>query len=120
LAATGELGLCSLLQRDDVTRLTAWQVDSVRRKRYDFNGATVRCASSNRRSGPSSSSSPSAVCHSRATHRSPTRKTKASFGTAHRRLHRRDLAVRVVPNSHIASYFEVEPFAETIIRRVKN
>jgi hypothetical protein len=40
LAATGELGLCSLLQRDDVTRLTAWQVDSVRRKRYDFNGAT--------------------------------------------------------------------------------
>ena len=41
-------------------------------------------------------------------------------GTAYMTVHRRDVAVRVVQNSHVASYIEVEPFAEMIIRRVKD
>ena len=39
-------------------------------------------------------------------------------GTVYVVKHHRDVAVRVVPQSHMASYDEVEPFAKAIIRRL--
>jgi hypothetical protein len=128
-----DLSPCALLQRSDVTRLTTWQVNAVERKRYDLNGAegTMCFFESTQgsvivivpdRGSPFPGDSPFADPQDEGI----VRRDRASGvsvtyynGTAYMNVGRRDLAVRVVPDSHIASYYEVEPFAELLIPRAR-
>lgn len=131
-AATHELSACSLLHATDVARLTGWKVDAVRRKTYRFNGATgVMCFFESNQGmvivivpDPGAPFPGESLFTDQDTEgimrRDAATGTPVTYynGTAYMNVHRRDLAVRVVPDSHIASYYEVEPFAEIIIPRV--
>jgi hypothetical protein len=132
-AGARELAPCSLLRRSDVTRLTTWQVNAVERKRYDLNGAEgAMCFFESTqgsvivivpdRGTPFPGDSPFADPQEEGlVRRDPESGVDVTYynGTAYVNVRRRDIAVRVVPDSHIASYYEVEPFAELVIPRAR-
>jgi hypothetical protein len=126
---TREFAPCSLLGGKDVSGLTAWHLETVHGKRYAFNGATgamcfyeakegtVIVIVPDRDSpfpGDSPFSDPGSEGMHRRDHASGIAVTYYN-GTAYMTVGHNDLAVRVVPTDHIASYFEVEPFAERLI-----
>lgn len=127
-----DLSACALLRSADIARLTGWHVDAVRRKHYSFNGASGEMCffEANQgavivivpdRGAPFPGESPFTDQDSAGiVRRDAASGTQVTYynGTAYMNVHRRDLAVRVVPESHIASYYEVEPFAEIVIPRV--
>jgi hypothetical protein len=127
--AERQLSPCSLLTRGEVERLTAWHVDSVHPRRYSFNGASgAMCVFDSSqgtvvvivpdRGMPFPGDSPFTDPGSSALVRhDPATGIEVMYynGTASMTVRKRDVAVRVVPASHIASYFEVEPFAERVI-----
>lgn len=132
-AKASRLDPCALLRRADVTRLTTWQVDSVKRKRYDLAGAAGTMCFFEAALGavivivpdrgyPFPGDSPfTNPSDQGVVRRDPTTNVEVTYynGTVYMNVHRRDVAVRLVPQSHIASFFEVEPFAGVVIPRIR-
>lgn len=130
--AESSLDPCSLLRKSDVTRLTTWQVDSVRKKRYNLGGATGSMCFFEASQGTvivmmpdhgypfPGESSRSDLASQGVVRRDPATGVQVTYynGTIYMNVHRRDVAVRLVPASHIASFFEVEPFAGVVIPRI--
>jgi hypothetical protein len=132
-ATRPELRPCALLTRGDVERLTGWHIDSVRPRHYNLNGATGAMCVFDAAQGsvvvflpdrgsafpgdsPFTDPGSSAIVR-----RDPATGIEVSYynGTASMTVRGRDVAVRVVPASHIASYFDVEPFAERVIAHAR-
>jgi hypothetical protein len=127
--ASREFPACSLLAGSDVAGLTTWHVRSVHAKHYSFNGATGAMCFYEANEGtvivivpdrdtPFPGDSPFVDPSSEGVHRRDQASGIAVTyynGTAYMTVGHDDLAVRVVPTDHIASFFELEPFAERLI-----
>lgn len=132
--ATRELAPCSLLEGTDVTLLMTWHMQSVHVKRYAFNGASGAMCFYEAKEGtvivivpdrdsPYPGQSPFVDPESEGVHRRDQASGIAVTyynGTAYMTVGHDDLAVRVVPTDHIASYFEIEPFAERLIAHAQH
>jgi hypothetical protein len=130
--AENRLDPCSLLRRTEVTRLTTWQVQSIRRKRYNLAGATGTMCFFEANQGtvivmvpdhgyPFPGDSPFTDPQAQGVvRRDPTTRVEVTYynGTIYMNVRHHDISVRLVPASHIASFFEVEPFAGVVIPRV--
>ncbi|MGD0471807.1 MAG: hypothetical protein ABSB70_01135 [Candidatus Velthaea sp.] len=126
------LNPCAFVTNDDVLHLLGWTVDGRERRPYDLHGGTgAMCFISSSQGqvivitpdpgsdypGISVYNDPNAAGLARHVGGLGAEVTLYN-GTVYVVKHHRDVAVRVVPQSHMASYDEVEPFAKVIIRRL--
>jgi hypothetical protein len=126
------LNPCSFVSNDDVTHLLGWTVTGRERRPYDLHGGTgAMCfiASSqgqvivivpdpgNDYPGISVDNDPNAA--GLAKHVAGLGGEVTLYnGTVYVVKHHRNVAVRVVPDNHMASYDEIEGFAKVIIRHL--
>ena len=127
-----ELNPCSLVSNDDVLHLLGWTVDGRKRRPYNLHGGTgTMCFISSSQGqvivitpdlgsdypGMSVYSDPMAGGLEKRVYGLGAEVTLYASTVYVVRAHR-DVAVRVVPDSHAASYNEVEGFAKVVIRRL--
>jgi hypothetical protein len=131
-ALTGKLNPCSFVTNNDVLHLLGWTVDSRERRPYNLHGGTgTMCFIGSSQGqvvvivpdfgsdypGISVYNDPNATGLAQ---KVPGMGAEVTLynGTVYIVAHHRDVAVRVVPDSHAASYAEVEPFAKVVIQRL--
>lgn len=122
------LSACGFVSNDDVLHLLGWTVDGRERRPYDLHGGTgAMCFISSTQGqvivivpdpgtaypGISPDNDPSATGLVRHVTEFGADVTLYN-GTVYVVKHHRNVAVRVVPQDHMASYAEVEPFAKVI------
>ena len=123
---------CSFVSDDDVTHLLGWTVTGRERRPYDLHGGTgAMCFIASSKGqvivivpdpgtaypGISPDSDPGAAGLVRHVTEFGADVTLYN-GTVYVVKHHRNVAVRVVPQDHMASYAEVEPFAKVISRHL--
>jgi hypothetical protein len=126
------LSPCGFVSNDDVLHLLGWTVDGRQRRPYDLHGGTgAMCFISSTQGqvivivpdpgtaypGISPDSDPGAAGLVRHVTEFGADVTLYN-GTVYVVKHHRKVAVRVVPQDHMASYAEVEPFAKVISRHL--
>jgi hypothetical protein len=126
------LNPCSFVTNDDVTHLLGWTVEGRERRPYDLHGGTgAMCFISSAQGqvivivpdpgmdypGISVYNDPNAA--GLAKHVSGLGAEVTLYnGTVYVVKHHRNVAIRVVPENHMASYDEVEGFAKVIIHHL--
>jgi hypothetical protein len=126
------LNPCTFVTNDDVLHLLGWTVDGRQRRPYDLHGATgAMCFLSSTQgqvivivpdpgtaypgiSPEGDQSSAGLVRHVREYNADVT----LYNGTVYVVKHHRNVAIRVVPQDHMASYAEVEGFAKVISKHL--
>ena len=124
---------CRLLTPADVFRLNGWNIARTERKRYDVQGASgTMCFLTSPQGvvvvtlpdpgagfpGLTAFNDPQANGLALTVHGMGAEVVLYN-GTAYISKRHRDVSVRVVPNDHPASYYEVQPFAKPLIRRLR-
>ncbi len=131
-SATGPTNPCALVSDDDVLHVLGWTVATRRRKAYDIHGGTgSMCFLESTQGqvivilpdpgtdfpGISVYNDPAAAEIEKKLYGLGADVTLYN-GTVYVARKHRDVAVRVVPQDHAASYNEVEGFAKVVIRHL--
>ena len=121
-------GVCAVIAKNDVARLSGWQIANVEKRVYHSHGATGRMCTFDSNEGQIvvvmpdiGAPFPGQELAAAATYDRHTRvgdqDVKLSNGVGYFAIGRQGVAIRVLPNDHPASYAEVEPYVRIAIAR---